>query len=932
MGWAQSAASRGSLSGTVTDPQGNAIPGAKVTVRNVDFSSTRTLATDENGAYSATMLTPGAYTVEVKAQGFSLKKPARVTLNVGASVEVNVRMGVAAVSQGVTVTAHGPTVEGNTLPPAINKQAPEVSNTLAGLTVTYLPNRDRDFSQFGQLAAGVQPTLVNSGLVVDGQRPNSLAVAVDGADFSDPLQGGQRGAGDGSFFFPQTIVREFQIVHAGVSAEVGGTNAGFINIATKEGSNKYRGEAFYIGRPSALTSPDTFGHSLDNTQNEFGGSIGGPIRKNRAFFYVGMEQDYLDVPYWTQFEAQAPGVTVPSSLTALQRQIVGNSNPTAVFARTDVLLNQNNTLNLQFDYNRLHATDVADGSTRSIASNDNSSALTGTSYWVRGNLTTVFGGSMVNQVLAQWAQDQRTMTPNATTPEYVINGFGILGGSSLSNWAFTSNINRFNDDLAIIRGAVTLHIGGSFAYDPAQQRHEANLNGQFDFNSLADFLANDPRRYQQTFVTGDRYYDGAVRSLGLYADAKITLTKTLTVTAGLRWDAQWNPQPTHPNAAIPSTTYIPNDVNQWQPRLGVAWNPAVNTVVRLSAGLYDAPTPATYFQRVFTDNGLNTVVADSYYDPQILALVASGNPLPAPPVGLTTPAALVVGINPLFRNPRSFQAAGSFEQQLNAKTSLSAGYVHNSTWDLQQMVSQNLFAPTYDASGMPIFPPQRPNPNVGQLLMNQSSAHSSYDGMTVTANFQLPHRSQLVANYTLAKARDNNSNLGPFTRVPGLNPYDLSADASDSSFDVRNSFNLSAITNLPHGFKINPIFIARSGTPYTPIIGFDTQNDGNDWNDRAIVNNSVVARNSYRQPAFFNLDLRFVKDFALRGEGRHLDLFMDIFNIIGTGNRNFGPEAISVFGNASSPVFTAGQAQFAPDTNHMGSARQFQFTARITAF
>jgi Carboxypeptidase regulatory-like domain len=930
--WAQSAASRGSISGTVTDPQGDAIPGAQVTVRNLDFTSTRALVTNEQGVYGATMLTTGVYSVEVKAQGFMLKKPARVTLNVGASVEVNVRMGVAAVAQGVTVTAHGPTVEGNTLPPAINKQAPEVSNTLAGLTVTYLPNRDRDFSQFGQLGAGVQPTLVNSGLVVAGQRPNSLAVAVDGADFTDPLRGGQRGAGDGSFFFPQTVVREFQIVHSGVSAEVGGTNAGFINIATKEGSNKYRGEAFYIGRPSAFTSPDTFGHSLDNTQNEFGGSIGGPIKKDHAFFYLGMEQDYLDVPYWTQFESQAPGVTVPPSLVALQQQVVGKSDPTAVFARTDVLLNKSNTLNIQFDYNRIHATNVDDGSTRSIAPIANASLLTGTSYWVRGNLTTVFSEHLVNQVMAQWAQDQRTMAPNSMTPEYVINGFGILGGSGLANWAYTSNISRFSDDVAIIRGRATVHLGGSFAYDPARQRHEANLNGQYSFDSLADFRANDPRRYQQTFVVGDGNYDGAVKSLGLYADAKLTLTKKLTLTAGLRWDAQWNPQPTQSNASIPSTTRIPNDLNQWQPRLGLAWNPATNTVVRLSAGLYDAPTPATYFQRVFTDNGLNTAVADSYYDPQVLSLVTGGNSLPAPPVGLTTPAALVVGINPGFRNPRSFQAAGSIEQQLTPKISVSGGYVHNSTWDLQQMVSQNVFAPTYDANGMPIFPTQRPDPAIGQLLVNDSSAHSSYDGMLVTANFQLPKRSQLMANYTLSRARDNNSNLGPFTRIPGLNPYNLSADGSDSSFDVRNNFNISAITNLPKGFKVNPILVARSGMPYTPVIGFDTQNDGNDWNDRAIVNNKVVARNGARQPAFFNLDLRFVKDFALRGEGRHLDLFMDIFNIIGTGNRNFGPEAISVFGTTTAPVFTAGQGQFAPDTNHFGSARQFQFTVRFTAF
>ena len=755
---AQSASSRGTISGTVTDPQGNVIVGAQVTVRNTDFTSTRTLVTSEQGAFSAAMLTPGPYTVEVKAAGFALKKPARVTLGVGSSVQIAVRMEVAAVSHDVTVTAHGPTVEGNTVAPAVNKEAPEVSNTLAGLTVTYLPNRDRDFSQFGQLAAGAQPSPNSSGVVIDGQRANSMAVAVDGADFTDPLQGGPRGAQDGSFFFPQTVVREFQIVHAGATAQVGATNAGFINIATKEGSNKYHGEAFYIGRPSAFTSNDAFGHSLDNTQNEFGGSIGGPIKRNRSFFYIGAEQDYLDIPYWTQFQPQAPGVAVPPSLAILQQQVVGKSDPTAVFARADFLLNAANTLNVAFNFNRVHATNVDDGSTRSTATLTNSAQLTGDSYWIHGNLTTVFGTQKVNQLLAQWAQDQRSLTPNSDAPEMVINGFGVLGGNSLANDLYTSNINRFNDDLAITRGGFILHVGGGFGYNPAQQRHEANPNGRFDFDSLADFLANDPRRFQQTFVVGDGLYQGSVRNFGLYADAKIPLGKMLTLTAGLRWDAQWNPQPNHPNAAIPSTTYIPNDVDQWQPRLGLAWDPAQNTVLRASAGLYDAPTPATYFQRVFTDNGLNTVIADSYYDPHLLPLAAT--PLPhsfaTPPTGLETPAALVVGIAPNFRNPRSFQAAASLEQQFTPKISVSAGYVHNSTWDLQQLLNLNLNSPTYDAEGMPIFPAARPDPSIGQLLVNESSAHSSYDGMLVTANLQLPKRSQIVANYTLSRAVDNN--------------------------------------------------------------------------------------------------------------------------------------------------------------------------------
>ncbi len=930
---AQSAASRGTISGTVTDPQGSAVAGAKVIIRSSDFTSTRTLTTSDTGTFTALLLNPGAYTIEVHAPGFRLKKPARVALGVGSSVQLTIQLGLAGTAENVTVTGHGPMLEGNTLPPAINKQAPQVSNTVAGLTVTYLPNRDRDFTQFAQLAAGVDPSPSYFGLIFDGQRPIDFAAAVDGFDFTDPLNGGQRGGQDQSLFFPQTVVREFQVVHAGATSQVGDTNAGFVNILTKEGSNKYHGEAFYIGRPS-WTADDAFGHSLDNAQNEFGGSIGGPIKKNKAFFYVGAEQDYLNIPFWTQFEPQPPGTVISAALSGLQRQVVGNSDPTSVFARADFLLNQANTLGLQFNFNRVNAANLDDGSTRSIAPIDNATSLTGDSYWVRGNLTTVFGANIVNQLLGQWARDERDLVPNSTGPEFVINGFGALGGNALANESYTSNINRYNDDLAITRGGRVLHLGLDFGYNPATLRHEANLNGRFDFDSLADFLAGDPRRYQQTFYTGDPLYSGAVKELGFYIDTKLPVAKTLTITAGLRWDGQWNSQPSHPNAAIAQTTSIPNDLSQWQPRLGLAWNPQSNTVIRLSAGLYDAPTPANVFQRVFTDNALNTVVADSYFDPQILPLVTSGGyrSLAAPPLGLTTPAALVVGIAPDFHNPRSFQAAASVEQQFTPKINVTAGYVHNSTWDLQLLLNENLFPPTYDASGLPIFRATRPDPAVGQLFVNQSAAHSSYDGFLVTANFQLPNRSQLSANYTLARARDDESNYAPFSLVSPLNPFNLAAEGAHSNYDVRNSFNLSAITNLPLGFKFNPILVVRSGLPYTPVIGFDTQVDANDWNDRAILNGVVAQRNSLRQPSFFDWDIRFVKDITLRGEGHHLDLFMDIFNLTNASNRNFGPEAISVFGTTAAPIYSAGQALFAPDTNHIGSARQVQFTARITAF
>jgi hypothetical protein len=925
-----------SVSGTVVDPQGKLVIAATVVVSNTDLATKRSTVTDSSGTFRVSNLVPGAFTVEAKAKGLASKRPVRLTLGLGSTVQVTINLGVAAVSQHATVTGRGPTSEGNTVAPPVNTDDPAAKTFFPGMTVTYLPNRDRDFSQFGQLAAGVKEDSSSGGVIVAGQRSSALITQVDGVNFNDPLLGGRRGASDGAFFLPQTVVREFQIVRSGVTAEVGGTNAGFINVATKEGSNKYHGEAFYTGRPSQFTSADAFENSLDNVQNTFGGSIGGPIRRDRSFFYAGIEQDFLNVPYWTQFQTQAANAVVPAGLASLQGQIVDKSSPTAFFGRVDQVLNPENSLNLELGLNRIRASNMGDDSTRSLATLEHASSLSGQSIWGKAALTSILNDRSVNELLVSWAGDHRNISPRSTSAEIDINGFGTLGGNSLGQHLYTSNQLQLSDSVSLSKGAALFSMGGNFAYDPAHEQEEANLNGRFDYNSLADYLSFRPRRYQQTFVTGNTLYQGAVRELSLYANGKITLSPKITLTAGLRWAAQWNPQPPSPNTAIPQTQTIPNDLSQWQPRLGIAWNPTPKTIVRLSTGLYAAPTPSTFFHRVTADNGLQTIVADSYFDPQLLALVAgpgiAPHSLSSPPVGLTMPAALVVGIAPSFRNPTSLQAAGSIEREVTAKLNLSAGYLHNSTWKLQRQVDRNLNPPTNDSTGTPVFPLTRPDATIGRLLINESSAHSTYDGLLFTATAQISRRTQVTANYTLSKTRDDDSNLGPYSIDSALNPFDLKAEAADSLQDVRSNFNLSAIFNLPVGFKFNPILVARSGQPYTPIIGFDTQHDANDWNDRAIFNNTVAARNSLRQPGFTDLDLRIVKDITLKGAGHHLDLFMDVFNVVGTGNRNFGPEGVSLYGNAASPVFTAGQPLFAPNVTRLGGPREIQFTARLVAF
>ncbi len=929
-------ANTASIRGTVVDPQNRPVAGATVVVNNTDLSSKRTTVADTEGSFVISNLVPGAFTVEATGKGLVSRRPVRLTISLGSTTQVALKLSVAAVSQSTTVTGRGATSEGNTVAPPVNTDDPAAKIFFPGMEVTYLPNRDRDFSQFGQLAPGVKEDTYSNGVIVAGQRSSAVITQVDAVNFNDPLLGGRRGAGDGTFFLPQTVVREFQIVRSGVSAETGGTNAGFINVVTKEGTGKYHGEAFYTGRPSALTSADAFGNSLDNVQNAFGGSIGGPIHGTHAFFYTGIEQDFLHVPYWSQFEAQAPGVVVPGNLTSLQGQIVEKNSPTAFFERIDEVLNPTNTLNLQLALNRVSSSDVGNASTRSLGTLDQASSLSGQSIWGKAAWTRVLNSRSVNEALISWSQDHRNLTPNSIAPEIEINGFGVLGGNSLGPHLYSSDQLQLSDSVSISRGSALFTLGGSFAYDPAHEQREANLNSRFDYNSLTDYLAFHPRRFQQTFVTGNTLYDGAVRELALFANAKVTLRPRLTLTAGLRWAGQWNPQPPHPNPAITQTQIIPNDLAQWQPRVGLAWTPTAKTIVRASAGLYAAPTPATFFHRVTADNGLQTIVADSYFDPQVLALTGalSGTPhaLPGPPVGLTTPQALIVGITSGFRNPTSFQAAADVERDITTKLNLAAGYVHSSTWDLQRAVDQNLAPPTVNNVGIPVFPKIRPNPAIGRLLINQSSAHSSYNGLLLTATSQISRRTTITANYTLSKTVDNDSNLGPYSIDSALNPYDLEIERADSLQDVRHNFNLSAVLNLPVGFKFNPILVARSGQPYTPLIGFDTQNDANDWNDRAIINGKEAPRNSMRQPSFANLDLRIVKDFTLKGVGHHLDLFMDIFNVTGTGNRNFGAEGVSLFGLPGAPVFTAGQPLFAPNVAHLGGPREVQFTARLVAF
>jgi hypothetical protein len=956
--FAQSESGSAAIEGTITDQNAQAIKGVTVMIRNQETGYTRHLTTDYRGQFIASVMPVGIYVVKATAIGFANVQRENVRLTVGNTETINLSLKVASIAEEVVVTSEST---------VLDSEESATGTTIGQRSVTELPIRGRNFTDFIQLTPGIVQDSDRKGLVIAGQRSINSNIALDGADFNDALQGNQRGGNDAVFFFPQTAIREFQVVRSGASAEVGRTGAGFVNAVTKSGTNQFHGEALYLNRNPNLTSNDAFGNKGNNQQNQFGGSVGGALKKDRAFFFIGAEQNFLRIPYFVRFAAPAAGLTVPADIANLQGEHTSTNNPTAVFARTDFILSQQNTLNIQYTYARFHGENfgaLADGTTLTDNFASTNYKAANSSNGVKLGLVTVFDARTVNEFRAQIATDHRLEEPNVIGPEIRIDNFGRFGNSSSRPRRWETERYQLSDNLSLNAGAHRFRFGADLNLNDFTAQRQSDYLGTWRFSSLADFLNGIPRRLTQTVVLFPDLIvaKGSQKELAFFAQDRIKLSRSLTLTAGLRWEGQWNPQPVRPNPALRETTFIPNDLEMWQPRLGLAWDPGDNgrTVVRLSAGLYDSRTPSVLFLRVFTNNDL--VTKDYSFDersgacrtalgaaiPANCVFRGTGaivtypnilNAVPALPTGIGNRVqSRVFGFQPDFVNPRTFQTSATVEQSLGKDFSLSVGYVHSSAWNLQRRIDKNLGAPTIDAAtGYPRFLAARPNPTIGVFSINESSAHSNYDALLVNLQRRFAKRYQVGFNYTFADNQDDDSNERNFSRETVLNPFDLKAEAGPSKQDVRHNFNFNGLVDLGAGFTLSGILITRSGFPYTAVVGDDIQGDNNTDNDRAVINGRVVGRNTLRQPKFFNLDLRLLKSFNL-SENVRLAFTAEFFNVTRASNKNFGVDGISVYGNAGNnlpavnvpTVFPLpGEAFTAPSTARFGGPRQLQLGARL---
>src|SRR6059036_1860401 len=286
---AQSQATTGVIRGTVTDPSGTAVAGASVVLRETQTGFQRQVATNERGIFVAPLMPLGTYDVTARAVGFSETRRTGVRLSVGETV--NLTLPLAAVQlQAVVVEATQPVVEATRV---------ESSTRLPDAAVSRLPNNGRNYLNLTLLTPNVAIVQGPDGdeLSIGGQKGIHNNVSVDGADFNNPFFGEQRGGQRPAFTFNLDAVQEMVVLPGGANAEFGRSSGGFVNVITKSGTNQLRGSLHYFGKSDAISGTPVHGTQTfepDFSQHQFGFTLGGPIKRDRAFFFLAYDQQIYD--------------------------------------------------------------------------------------------------------------------------------------------------------------------------------------------------------------------------------------------------------------------------------------------------------------------------------------------------------------------------------------------------------------------------------------------------------------------------------------------------------------------------------------------------------------------------------------------------------------------------------------------------------------
>ncbi|MEZ5427403.1 MAG: carboxypeptidase regulatory-like domain-containing protein [Pyrinomonadaceae bacterium] len=628
-------AGTGGITGVVKDTNGAIIPNATVKIVNDATGLEKTTTATGDGVFSFTLLQPGKYTVTAGGGNFAEQK-LNVEVQVGRTTDANFELGAGDVTAVVEVSAEG-------------VQTTEVKSdaVLDETAISNLPINGRRFQDFVTLTPTAQVDPQRGQISLSGQRGINTNVNVDGVDYNQPFFGGIRGGerSNSAFTIPQESIREFQVVASGYSAEFGRSTGGIVNAVTKSGTNSVRGSLFYLYRPEQLSVPYEYVDRIEETlngvqavaaptQHQFGGSVGGPIIKNRLFYFGSAEYQRFRAPRQvvygnlTNVTNNADTAEAFSIYTNNQVAFTQTNDAWAALGKIDYQINNRNNLSARFNHSRNNALNAVNTGDTSINPTTNRALSTNGTEKDRNNifvaqLLSTISANLINDFRFQYAREDRPRFANELSPNVSLGGVGEFGTRTFLSTTQYDERYQFIDGFTIVTGNNTLKVGGEFSNLYANQLFGFNQTGAyflggnaqtaFESASLNPAVMTD-RRFDNTSANyrqqiGNLLADYTVKQLAFYAQDTWRVLPNLSLDLGVRAEQQFNPAPQLgndtlislvQNASFPvrngrglDPTNIPDSGWQVGPRVGFAWDPEKNgkSVLRGFGGVFYATTP-----------------------------------------------------------------------------------------------------------------------------------------------------------------------------------------------------------------------------------------------------------------------------------------------------------------------------------------------------
>ena len=866
--FAQATAS-GTIQGTVTDKSGAVVTGAEVVAKNKATDLSRTTTSSDTGDYRFELLPVGNYAVTVTKSGFATFVQT-IEILVGQTATVNAELKPGSTSELIEVTSEAP---------VLDLAKTDVSQNITPKEVEDLPMIGRDVANLAYLAPGVKatdsydPTKSRYAILsVNGENGRNVNVTVNGVDNKDNTVGGP------VMQLPLEAVQEFVISTQRFSAVNGRSEGAAINMITKQGTNDYHGSVFGYFRDTSLNTdekdPDGNGGTTSShpsyTRQQFGGSVGGPIRKDKLFGFFALERE-------REHQLQAEDTTSFNELTIAKTNGLA-AQPSATIprpffewrynGRADWVINSKNNAYISYTAQTNDSlNDQSDGTGDLSNGNFTKNHLIVSNFTVNS----IVSPTLVNQFTLGYQYWNNLIASNISVPRVVFPSASFGTNTNVPQQSYQKKW-QFKDDISKTVGRHTFEVGVDFIDNPIEGGFfEFSSTLEIDFAKNPSVIMGNPGTYPQGFGTaglitgmtianGNPYFNVATKQLGLYGQDNWKINNRLMLNLGLRWDKDFNMiggsdiktsrtylELVAINSPIsnPYVSKIAHDDNKdFSPRVGFAYDLTGRSkhVLRGGFGLYFG----NVFQNIplFMEQMSNPTVFQS-----VLSLTNSSDPVPGtgktlgqwqygidPLPTIPPPSSqLAVGsvgrlMDPNYRNPVTEEFNGGYSWALNTNTALEVEYTHvlglheNRTINIDQKVPVGGVCCTrpldaaFAAAGQP---------RLNSVRNEESIGRSHYDGVNFSFRQRMSHRFQVAANYTLARAYSYDGGGGSFRNYP-RNAYNAFAsyEWGPSPNDERHHVTVSGIVDLPKGFQLSPIVQFGSERPFNLTNSYNALNTG----------------------------------------------------------------------------------------------------------